>query len=199
MAYRDGDSAVINRAAGCDWRVGTSPSLVPRDRFDHVPRPPQPVGLSASPEIDCLRGMLPPQLLDAAALRAAETGVTADCVLITWGLLSEETYVAALAAFLGMAFEPLFSKQRDQCPLLPDDLIQAANTGMLPLRNREGDCIVVAPRLVFRTNWMAREAITLTYAKWFYGANTHPEAGSIIASDGRLDDQLIALNVNLWW
>lgn len=58
---------------------------------------------------------------------------------------------------------------------------------------------VVAPRLVFRTNWMAREAITLTYAKWFYGANTHPEAGSIIASDGRLDDQLIALNVNLWW
>jgi hypothetical protein len=58
---------------------------------------------------------------------------------------------------------------------------------------------VLAPRLVFRTNWMARESITLLYAKWFYGSNTHPEASSIIAPDGRLDDQLIALNVNIWW
>jgi hypothetical protein len=58
---------------------------------------------------------------------------------------------------------------------------------------------VVAPRIVFKTNWMAREAFTLMYAKWFYGPNTHPEASSIVAPDGRLDDQLIALNVNVWW
>jgi hypothetical protein len=58
---------------------------------------------------------------------------------------------------------------------------------------------VLAPRVVFKTNWMAREAFTLTYAKWFYGPNTHPEASSIVAPDGRLDDQLIALNVNVWW
>jgi hypothetical protein len=58
---------------------------------------------------------------------------------------------------------------------------------------------VLAPRIVFKTNWMAREALMLMYAKWFYGSNTHPEASSIVATDGRLDDQLIALNVNVWW
>ncbi len=58
---------------------------------------------------------------------------------------------------------------------------------------------VLAPRVVFKTNWMTRETITLLYAKWFYGPNTHPDASSIVAPDGRLDDQLIALNVNMWW
>ena len=58
---------------------------------------------------------------------------------------------------------------------------------------------VLAPRIVFKTNWMAREALTLLYGKWFYGSNTHPEASSIVAPDGRLDDRLIALNVNVWW
>jgi hypothetical protein len=58
---------------------------------------------------------------------------------------------------------------------------------------------VVAPRLVFKTNWGARETFTLLYGKWFYGSNTHPDASSIVAPDGRLDDQLIALNVNVWW
>jgi hypothetical protein len=58
---------------------------------------------------------------------------------------------------------------------------------------------VVAPRIVFKTNWFARESLTLLYARWFYGSNTHPDASSIVAPDGRLDDQLIALNVNVWW
>jgi hypothetical protein len=58
---------------------------------------------------------------------------------------------------------------------------------------------VLAPRVVFHTNWVAREALTLLYAKWFYGSNTHPEASSLVPPDGRLDDQLIALNVNVWW
>jgi hypothetical protein len=58
---------------------------------------------------------------------------------------------------------------------------------------------VVAPRAVFKTNWGARETFTLLYGKWFYGSNTHPDASSIVSPDGRLDDQLIALNVNVWW
>ncbi|HVV51316.1 MAG TPA: hypothetical protein VHO06_16725, partial [Polyangia bacterium] len=58
---------------------------------------------------------------------------------------------------------------------------------------------VLAPRIVFHTNWAAREALTLLYAKWFYGSNTHPDASSLVPVDGRLDDQLIALNVNVWW
>ena len=66
-------------------------------------------------------------------------------------------------------------------------------------KDSEQTFYVVAPRLVFRTNWVTREAITLIYAKWFYGPNTHPDASSLVAPDGRLDDQLIALNVNMWW
>jgi hypothetical protein len=58
---------------------------------------------------------------------------------------------------------------------------------------------VLAPRLVFRTNWVSREAISITYGRWFYGSHSHPEANSIIPSTGRLDHQLIAFNVNMWW
>jgi len=40
----------------------------------------------------------------------------------------------------------------------------------------------------------------LLYGKWFYGPHTHPEASSLVPSSGiRLDDQLVALNVNLYW
>jgi len=60
---------------------------------------------------------------------------------------------------------------------------------------------VAAGRLVFKTDWQSRESIMLLYAKWFYGTHTHPDYSS---SDNslpipRLDDQLIALNVNVWW
>ena len=58
---------------------------------------------------------------------------------------------------------------------------------------------VVAPRVVLRTSWQSRESLTLIYARWFYGPRSHPETGSIVASDVALDDQLIALNVNMWW
>jgi hypothetical protein len=56
---------------------------------------------------------------------------------------------------------------------------------------------VAAARLVFKTDWQSRESIMLLYAKWFYGTNTHPEYSSVVVP--RLDDQLIALNVNIWW
>lgn len=56
---------------------------------------------------------------------------------------------------------------------------------------------VLAGRLVFRTNWASHEQITLLYAKWFYGPESHAEYSAVVAP--RLDDQLIALNVNMWW
>jgi hypothetical protein len=58
---------------------------------------------------------------------------------------------------------------------------------------------VVAPRLIFKRSRNSREAITLLYGKWFYGPRSHNEASSLVPSDIGLDDQLIALNVNLWW
>lgn len=57
---------------------------------------------------------------------------------------------------------------------------------------------VIASRLVLKTDWTSRETITLLYARWFYGRDTHPEASSITPGD-RLDDQLVALNAQIWW
>ena len=56
---------------------------------------------------------------------------------------------------------------------------------------------VVAPRLVFRTGWMSHENISLMYARWFYGAHSHMEASAVLPP--RLDNQLFALNCNMWW
>ena len=95
-----------------------------------------------------MRHLIPPSLAEIAELRAAQADVGADRVLIAWGVISEETYVSALAASLGMAFEPLFNTSRQHCPLPYDGLIEAANTGMLPLSDRSGTKFVVAPRLV---------------------------------------------------
>ena len=69
-------------------------------------------------------------------------------MLITWGVISEETYVAALAAALGFEFEPLFNTPREACRLSDAQLVQAANTGLLPLQDRNGSRFIVAPRLV---------------------------------------------------
>jgi len=58
---------------------------------------------------------------------------------------------------------------------------------------------VLSPRLVFRTNWVSRETISIIYGKWFYGPRTHGEGGSTVTGDVGFDDQLIALNVSMWW
>ena len=60
---------------------------------------------------------------------------------------------------------------------------------------------VASGRLVFKTDWQSRESINLIYARWFYGTHTHPDYSSTDNSLPlpRLDDQLIALNVNVWW
>jgi hypothetical protein len=61
---------------------------------------------------------------------------------------------------------------------------------------------VLAPRLVFKSDWTSRDTVSLIYGKWFYGPHTHPEASSIIdssAEGNRLDDQLFAVNVQIWW
>lgn len=57
---------------------------------------------------------------------------------------------------------------------------------------------VVASRLQFKTDWTSREAITLMWAKWFYGSHTRNE-GTGLRTPDRLDDNLFALNFNIWW
>lgn len=57
---------------------------------------------------------------------------------------------------------------------------------------------VVAPRLQFKTGWNSHEALQLMYAKWFYGEESRNE-GTGLRTPERLDDQMIALNFNMWW
>jgi hypothetical protein len=57
---------------------------------------------------------------------------------------------------------------------------------------------VLAPRIQLKTNWTSREAINLMYARWFYGSRTRNE-GTGERTPERLDNQLFALNFNLWW
>ena len=98
------------------------------------------------PELDCVRHRLPAGAIAAAERRACAIGVTAERVLITSGLLTEETYMRALAQSLGVAFEPLETPLREACPVSDERLLQASAAGLLPLI-REGElALVVAPR-----------------------------------------------------
>ena len=78
--------------------------------------------------------------------RARALGVTADRVLITSGLLTEEAYVRALARSLGLIFEPLESAPDGDWVLSKDRLLDACAAGLLPLLHHEELAIVVAPR-----------------------------------------------------
>jgi hypothetical protein len=102
--------------------------------------------LSACPEIDCLRHALPPGILAAAELRAAEIGTGADRVLIAAGHVEEGAYLGALAQSLGLKFESLEDVPRSACRLPDEDLPRAAAAGILPLRLEGEDVFVVAPQ-----------------------------------------------------
>ena len=98
------------------------------------------------PEIDCVRSLLAADTIAAAERRAAALGVGADRVLIAAGELGEEAYLRALAAALGVAFEPLDDTPRALCPLNDERLIESAAAGMLPLAIGDELYLVVAPR-----------------------------------------------------
>jgi cellulose synthase/poly-beta-1,6-N-acetylglucosamine synthase-like glycosyltransferase len=98
------------------------------------------------PELDCVRDRLPLATIAAAERRALAVGATADRVLITSGLMSEEAYVRALARSLGLAFEPLETPQRAACPISDERLIEARAAGLLPLIPNAALTLVVAPR-----------------------------------------------------
>lgn len=98
------------------------------------------------PEIDCVRSMLAPGVVQAAEDRAARLGISADRVLITAGTLNEDDYLQRLAKRLGVAFEPLDGTPRTACPLEDDRLIESAAAGLLPIKVDDQLYLVVAPR-----------------------------------------------------
>ena len=65
---------------------------------------PQGRARSRCPELDCLRGRLPNDVLATAEQRAIALNIGADRVLITSRHISEEDYVRALAGWLPESF-----------------------------------------------------------------------------------------------
>jgi hypothetical protein len=108
---------------------------------------PQSRPRSRCPELDCLRGRLPPGTLATAEQRAIALGVGADRVLVASGHISEDDYVRALAGWLHVPFERL-DVPREACPLKNERLIDAARSGVLPLRADDTFVYVVAPQIL---------------------------------------------------
>jgi cellulose synthase/poly-beta-1,6-N-acetylglucosamine synthase-like glycosyltransferase len=106
---------------------------------DELPRerPPAP-HLPRCPEIDCVRSLLPANIATLAELQAAESNDRADRILIAWGAISEDTYVRALAASLGIGIEPLDEDARPHASMTGERLVEAARTGMLALHGTKG-------------------------------------------------------------
>jgi cellulose synthase/poly-beta-1,6-N-acetylglucosamine synthase-like glycosyltransferase len=98
------------------------------------------------PELDCVRPLLHAQTVEAVERRSERIGVGADRVLIACGLMSEEDYLRALGADLGVEFESLDGVARQRCPVGDEKLTEAAAAGLLPLADGDGLTLVVNPR-----------------------------------------------------
>lgn len=97
-------------------------------------------------ELDCLRGVLAPELLRWAANRSEATSLGADRVLIHHGLIGEDAYLAWLEARTGVKRETFATVARNDCPLRDDQLHRAAQQGVVPLRHNGQLVWVIAPR-----------------------------------------------------
>jgi hypothetical protein len=57
---------------------------------------------------------------------------------------------------------------------------------------------VISPKLIFKSDWLSHEQVTLSYTRWIYGAHTHAEFPNDF-SRGQLDVDMFALTFGLWW
>jgi hypothetical protein len=96
-------------------------------------------------ELDCLRDVLPPELLAEAARCAALLGVGADQVLIRRGIITEADYVIRLAHHCELAVEDFRGISRTDCPLSDAQLRYAAQHRLLPLEQPDALYYVHAP------------------------------------------------------
>jgi glycosyltransferase XagB len=145
VALRFGERAAVRRSGTVELPGGVRPPAAVRPSRRPVRLPPHRAP-TACPEIDCIRPLLPRQIIAAAERRAQRIGVGAERVLICADALTEEVYLAALAASLGTTYEALDRVPRTDCPLSDQELIHAAKAGLLPLR-RDGRLIwIIAPQ-----------------------------------------------------
>jgi cellulose synthase/poly-beta-1,6-N-acetylglucosamine synthase-like glycosyltransferase len=97
-------------------------------------------------ELDCLRRVLPPESLRAAAARARELGIGADQVLILGGVIDEDAYLQRLAFHTGFATESFAGIDRRDIPLLDHQIADAATLGLIPLQQDGRLVWALAPR-----------------------------------------------------
>jgi hypothetical protein len=57
---------------------------------------------------------------------------------------------------------------------------------------------VISPKLIFKSDWLSHEQVTLAYTKWFYGAHTHGEFPNDFTR-GQLDEEMYSLSFGMWW
>ena len=145
MASRVGEGTADRRFSAAGLPVEGRPQVTVRRSRRSVLLPLRRAP-GTCPEIDCIRALLPRQVIAAAERRAQRVGLGAERVLICADALTEEVYLAALAASLGTTYEALDRVPRTDCPLSDQELIQAAKAGLLPLR-RDGRLIwIIAPQ-----------------------------------------------------
>jgi hypothetical protein len=117
------------------------------------------------PDLDCIRGVVPSALLAAAVRRARDIGVGVHRVLAVCGVMSEERYLRAFAARLGVPFESLEQTPREACPFDDDAMINAVVAGALPLTAGEAIVYAVAPRALTSPGMHAHLRRSLGYPR----------------------------------
>ncbi len=135
-----------------DARVGRlGAKLWPGDRRRHlrirsdINSRPHAAHSGRYPELDCVRGILPRQMIEAAERRAQAIGIGADRVLICADAITEDAYLHALAASLGTSYDRLDTLSRGDVPLSDTGLIRAAAAGLLPIREAGRIAWIIAP------------------------------------------------------
>jgi hypothetical protein len=57
---------------------------------------------------------------------------------------------------------------------------------------------VISPKLIFKSDWLSHEQVTLGYTRWFYGAHTHAEFPDDFVRS-QLDTQMYSLTCAMWF
>ena len=144
MTDGDRNGGVSAEDPAADWLRRLMAEFAPSGT--RSPPGPRRFAYPDHPELDCLRAVLPRPWLGWAASRAVAVGTGADRALMAAGLIDEDTYLAALAADLGVDRMRLDRMSRAACVLPDDRLSAAAAAGLLPVRHGGRLVWVIAPR-----------------------------------------------------
>jgi hypothetical protein len=57
---------------------------------------------------------------------------------------------------------------------------------------------VLSPKVIFKSDWLSHEQVTLSYTRWLYGAHTHAEFPDDFTRH-QLDNEMYALSFGMWF